>query len=47
MIPPRGLDPQSAEFEAMKDKVYLPDASDRSMREESGRVIHDWDPPQL
>ena len=42
-----GLDPQSAEFEAMKDQVYLPDASDRSMREESGRVIHDWDPPQL
>ena len=23
-----GLDPQSAEFEAMKDQVYLPDASD-------------------
>ena len=40
-----GLDPQSAEQEAMKEQVWLPDAADPAMREESGRVIHDWDPP--
>ncbi len=29
----------------MKEQVWLPDAADPATREESGRVIHDWDPP--